>query len=203
MKRIFVIVILCISVVAISSCSSIAKMVFGIEELKQFDSKRVDSFLAESPNTIYCAQIVATKEQVDSIIRLDLDSNMMQHRAQPVQILYFSGDSLVFYHINCYTQSGFMSYDWNNYGSFSRFPPSPTIVEDVHGSMSFDRYKTIFPELKSSTRYTIIILWSNMLRKVSRNAVDAVARSVTGHGNCTIILINTDQWWVNYLNKSK
>lgn len=203
MKRIFVIVILCISVVAISSCSSIAKMVFGIEELKQFDSKRVDSFLAESQNTIYCSQIVATKEQVDSIIRLDLDSNMMQHRAQPVQILYFSGDSLVFYHINCYTQSGFMSFDWNNYGSFDSFPPSPDIVEDIHGSMSLNKYRAVFPKIEAKTQYTIIIIWSNMIQNVSRKAVETVANNIKRRSDCMVTLINTDKWWVDYLNNNQ
>ncbi len=201
MKRILV--ILCISVVALSSCSSIARMVFGIEELKQFDSKRVDSFLTESQKTINCTQIIATKEQVDSIIRLDLDSIMMQHRAQPVQVLYFAGDSLVFYHINCYTQSGFMSFDWNNYGSFDTFPPTPDIVEDIHSSMSLDKYRSVFPELGIETKYTIIILWSNMLQKVSRKAVETVANNIKGRSDCMVTFINTDKWWVDYFNKNQ
>lgn len=194
------VIALCSFVVLLSGCSSIAKTVFGIEELREFDSKRVESFLTESQNTIDCTQIVATEDQVDSMIRLDLDSNMMQHRAQPVQVLYFDNDSLAFYHINCYTQSGFMSFDWNNYGSFDSFPPTPGVVEDIHGSMALDKYRAIFPDLKTETRYTIIILWSNMLRKVSRKAVKTVADNIRGHSDCAVVLVNTDRWWIHYLN---
>lgn len=203
MKRILAVIGLCIIAVMLSCCSSIAKSVLGIEEIKDFDINRVNLFLDESQNIVKCNQIVATKEQVDSIIRLDLDSTMMQHRAQPVQVLYFAGDLLVFYHINCYTQSGFMSFDWNNYGSFDSFPPSPDIVEDIHGSMSLDKYRGVFPELGIETQYTIIILWSNMLQKVSRKAVETVANNIKGRSDCMVTLINTDKWWVDYLNNNQ
>ena len=203
MKRIPIIIGLCICAVILSGCSSIAKLVFGIEEIKDFDSNRINLFLEESQNIVKCNQIVATKEQVNSIIRLDLDSTMMQHRAQPVQVLYFAGDSLVFYHINCYTQSGLLSFDWNNHGSFNSFPPSPNIVEDIHGSMSLKKYRDIFPELGVETQHTIIILWSNMLSRVSRKAVETVADNITGRSDCMITLINTDKWWADYLNNNK
>lgn len=203
MKRITIVIGLCISTVILSCCSSIAKSVFGIEEIKGFDGSQVESFLVESQNIVKCNQIVATKEQVDSIIRLDLDSTMMQHRAQPVQVLYFAGDSLVFYHINCYTQRGFLSFDWNNYGSFDFFPPFPNIVEDIHGSMSLKKYRNIFPELGVETQYTIIIFWNNMLSKVSRKAVEIVANNIKGRSDCMITLINTDKWWADYLNNNK
>lgn len=185
----------------LSGCSMMAKAVFGIDEIKKVDNKRIEAFLIESQRTIPCTQIVASTTQVDSIIRLDLDSNQMQHRAQPVQVLYFDDDSLIFWHINCYTQSGFLSYDWNNRGSFDHFPPSPTVVEDSHHSMTLNRYRTIIPELKSTTRYTVIVQWCNVLPKVSNKAVKAVATNSKGRDDCTVYLLNADRWWVDYLNK--
>lgn len=95
-----------------------------------------------------------------------------------------------------------MSFDWNNYGSFDSFPPTPAVVEDIHGSMALDKYRTIFPDLKTETRYTIIILWSNMLRKVSRKAVKTVADNIRDHSDCTVVLVNTDRWWIHYLNNN-
>ena len=190
-----------VTVLLLGGCAPLAKMLFGIEEIKAVDEARISSFLDDCGSGVPCSQIVATASQIDSLIRLDADSSQMQHRAQPVQVLYFDGDSLVFWHINCYTQSGLLSFDWNNYGSFGHFPPSPTIVEDGHHSMALNRYVHFLPQLKPSTRYTVIILWSNMLRKVSRKAVGSVAENIEGRNDCTLFLVNTDPWWVKYFNK--
>ena len=184
-----------------AGCSVIAKVAFGIDEIKEYREDKVQSFFAESQRRVPCNQIVATTEQQDSLIRLDCDTSMMQHRAQPVQVLYFDGDSLVFYHINCYTQSGLLSYDWNNKGSFGQFPPSPTVVPDWHGSMTLTEYSRCIPGLKTSSRYTVLILWSNMLRKVSAKAVETVAANIDGHNDCTVWLVNTDHWFVDYLSR--
>ncbi len=192
-----------LAAVLFGGCAPLAKVVFGIDEIKKVDEERIASFFDESREKVSCSQIETTAAQVDSLIRLDLDSTQMQHRAQPVQVLYFDGDSLIFWHINCYTQSGFLSFDWNNHGSFVHFPPSPTVVYDPHHSMTLDRYRAIIPELKTTTRYTVVILWSNMLRKVSRKAVEAVAANIKGRGDCTLLLVNTDRWWVEYLTKQR
>ena len=178
-------------------------MVFGISEIEKFDNRRVEAFLKESQRKVPCTQLVAAVAQVDSFIRFDSDTTMMQHRAQPVQVLFFDGDSLIFYHINCYTQSGFLAYDWNNYGSFDRFPPSPNVIEDLCGSMTLPRFRALFPEVEVNTRYTVIILWSNVLRKISRGAVSAVSECITGCDDCTVILVNTDKWYVDYLHRQE
>ena len=142
-----------------AGCSVIAKVAFGINEIKEYREDKVQSFLAESQRKVPCRQIVATVEQQDNLIRLDHDTTMMQHRAQPVQVLYFDGDSLVFYHINCYTQSGSnpLHYDWNNKGSFIHFPPSPTVVPDWRGSMTLTEYSRCLPGLNTNSRYTVLI----------------------------------------------
>lgn len=180
----------------------IVKTAFGIDEIKEYRDTDVQSFLVESQRKVSCRQIVASIGQQDSLIRLDLDSTMMQHRGQPVQILYFDGDSLLFYHINCYTQSGLFQFNWNNYHSFDHFPPSPTVVVPHNKeSMTLSNYTRILPSLKPFRRYTVLILWSNVARKVSAKAVDAVATNIQGRNDCSLWLVNTDQWWVNYLNK--
>ena len=202
MARKIIVGILLSSLLLTAGCSLIVKTAFGINEIKEYRDTEVQSFLVESQRKVSCRQIVASIGQQDSLIRLDLDSTMMQHRGQPVQILYFDGDSLLFYHINCYTQSGLFQFNWNNYHSFDHFPPSPTVVVPHNKeSMTLSNYTRILPSLKPFRRYTVLILWSNVTRKVSAKAVDAVATNIQGRNDCSLWLVNTDQWWVNYLNK--
>ena len=202
MARKIIVGILLSSLLLTAGCSLIVKTAFGINEIKEYRDTEVQSFLVESQRKVSCRQIVASIGQQDSLIRLDLDSTMMQHRGQPVQILFFDGDSLLFYHINCYTQSGLFQFNWNNYHSFDHFPPSPTVVVPHNKeSMTLSNYTRILPSLKPFRRYTVLILWSNVTRKVSAKAVDAVATNIQGRNDCSLWLVNTDQWWVNYLNK--
>lgn len=202
MARKIIVGILLSSLLLTAGCSLIVKTAFGIDEIKEYRDTEVQSFLVESQRKVSCRQIVASIGQQDSLIRLDLDSTMMQHRGQPVQILYFDGDSLLFYHINCYTQSGLFQFNWNNYHSFEHFPPSPTVVVPHNKeSMTLSNYTRILPSLKPFRRYTVLILWSNVTRKVSAKAVDAVATNIQGRNDCSLWLVNTDQWWANYLNK--
>ena len=202
MARKIIVGILLSSLLLTAGCSLIVKTAFGIDEIKEYRDTDVQSFLVESQRKVSCRQIVASIGQQDSLIRLDLDSTMMQHRGQPVQILYFDGDSLLFYHINCYTQSGLFQFNWNNYHSFEHFPPSPTVVVPHNKeSMTLSNYTRILPSLKPFRRYTVLILWSNVARKVSAKAVDAVATNIQGRNDCSLWLVNTDQWWANYLNK--
>ena len=202
MARKIIVGILLSSLLLTAGCSLIVKTAFGINEIKEYRDTDVQSFLVESQRKVSCRQIVASIGQQDSLIRLDLDSTMMQHRGQPVQILYFDGDSLLFYHINCYTQSGLFQFNWNNYHSFDHFPPSPTVVVPHNKeSMTLSNYTRILPSLKSFRRYTVLILWSNVTRKVSAKAVDAVATNIQGRNDCSLWLVNTDQWWANYRNK--
>ena len=202
MARKIIVGILLSSLLLTAGCSLIVKTAFGIDEINEYRDTDVQSFLVESQRKVSCRQIVASIGQQDSLIRLDLDSTMMQHRGQPVQILYFDGDSLLFYHINCYTQSGLFQFNWNNYHSFDHFPPSPTVVVPHNKeSMTLSNYTRILPSLKPFRRYTVLILWSNVTRKVSAKAVDAVATNIQGRNDCSLWLVNTDQWWANYLNK--
>ena len=202
MARKIIVGILLSSLLLTAGCSLIVKTAFGINEIKEYRDTEVQSFLVESQRKVSCRQIVASIGQQDSLIQLDLDSTMMQHRGQPVQILYFDGDSLLFYHINCYTQSGLFQFNWNNYHSFDHFPPSPTVVVPHNKeSMTLSNYTRILPSLKPFRRYTVLILWSNVARKVSAKAVDAVATNIQGRNDCSLWLVNTDQWWANYLNK--
>ena len=196
--RLFILLVFC---TLCSGCRTMAKLAFGINEIDEYDEKSITSFLDESRTKVACTQIIANTIQFDSLIHLDKDTNMMHRRSQPVQVLYYAHDSLIFYDLNCFTQKGLFHFDWNNRHSFDNFPPSPTFVVDTMESMTLRSIQHIFPELQSSSNYTILIFWSNLLRKVSRRAIEAVANNVRGRDDCTVVLINTDRFWIELLNK--
>ncbi len=75
-----------VTMLLFGGCAPLAKVVFGIDEVKKVDEERIASFLDESREKVSCSQMVATMAQADSLIRLDFDSTQMQHRAQPVQV---------------------------------------------------------------------------------------------------------------------
>ena len=203
MRNIVILCTLLSATLLATGCSAVGKAVFGIEELKVYRTDRVESFYDYSRALMPCTQLVATAVQQDGFIRIDLDSNMMQHRAQPVQILFFDGDSLIFYHISCYTQKGLFGADWNTHGSFNSFPPRPTVVSDPMGSMTLGSYADRIAGMESQSRYTVVVIWCNVLRRMSEKAVEAIAENIGGREDVTVFLVNTDQWWANYFNRQE
>ena len=155
----------------------------------------MESFFEYGRFKMPCTQLVATKEQQVSLVRLDDDSTMMQHRAQPVQLLYFDGDTLVFYHISCYTQKGLFRADWNAHGSFDHFPPRPTVVPDPHGTMTLAAYAHHLPGLSKGSRYMVVVIWSSVLSRMSEKAVQAVADNIRGRDDVAVCLVNVDPWF--------
>jgi len=181
-----------------------AKLVFGIDEIKEFREDRCHSFLQEAQQFMPCTQIISDSATYIQAVFMDTtDADMLHHRVQPVQILFFDGDSLIFYHISCYAQSGAFTVDWNHYHSFDRFPPSPNVVPDTAGIMTLGRYSELYPALAPQTRYTVVIFYSNVLRKVSMKAVRAVSGCLKGHeADCRVVLVNTDQFFTAAFNGS-
>lgn len=192
--------------VLLQGCAPMAKAVFGIDEISDYRSERVETFHAEVQQLLPCEMLVSDSAQYARMMRLSVaDTDMMQHRAQPVQVLCFDGDSLCFYHISCYAQTGPVSIDWNHYGSFDRFPPAPTVVPNTSGAMTLGRYAAIYPDLTAhDKRYTVVVFWTNVLRRVSHKAVEAVARSIRGHeADCRVVLVCSDPFFVRHFQAQK
>jgi len=188
------------------SCRPLAKAVFGIEEIQEYRPERVEMFQDEAQKLLPCEMLVSDSAQYARMIRLGVaDTGMMHHRSQAVQILCFDGDSLIFYHISCFAQTGPLKIDWNHYGSFDRFPPSPTIVADTSKDMTLNRYADIYPTLvPHGKRYTVVVFWTNVLRRVSRQALEALARSVGGHeSECRVVLVCSDPFFAGHFRASR
>ena len=190
----------------LQGCAPLAKAVFGIDEITEYQPEKAEAFLAETRKTMPCEMIVSDSAQYAQMIRISVsDTDMMHHRSQPVQILCFDGDSLIFYHISCLAQTGPFSIDWNHYGSFDRFPPSPTMLTDSTGTMTLGHYAAVYPELRQQDkRYTVALFWTHVLGKVSRQAAEALAKSIRGHeDDCRVVLICSDPFFSSLFRQAK
>lgn len=182
----------------LSGCNSLVGMIVGYKEPTQFNEEDCASFLKESQQALSCSQIISTVDQTNARLSLDTSEAVFHDLYQPVQVLCFDGDSLVSWLVQCYaTKPGRLKVDWNHDGRFNSFPPLPS-VNVPFGHLSLKRHTDIYPTLQSATRYTVLIIYSNILRRVSRQAVEAVAQCLRGHeAETTVFLINTDHWWVH------
>lgn len=192
---------LLLAILLLSSCNSLVGMIVGYKELTQFNEEDCTSFLTESQQTLPCTQIISTVEQTNARLSLDTNGVVFHDLYQPVQVLCFDGDSLVSWLVQCYaTKPGSLKVNWNHDGRFNLFPPSATVPVPF-GHLGLSRFQAIYPTLQPTTRYTVLIIYTNMMRRVSSLAVEAVAHSLCGHEEeTTVTLINTDPWWVHLHN---
>lgn len=192
---------LLLATLLLSGCNALVGMIVGYKELTQFNEKDCTSFLDESRQTFNCNQIISTVDQTNAVLSLDTAEAVFHNLYQPVQVLCFDGDSLVSWMVQCYaTKPGSLKIDWNHDGRFNQFPPTAS-VPIPFGHLTLSRYKTIYPTLQPTTRYTVLIIYSNIMRRASRLAVEALAHSLIGHETeSTVTLINTDLWWIHLRN---
>lgn len=192
---------LLLAILLLSGCNSLVGMIIGYKELSQFNEEDCTSFLTESQQTLPCTQIISTVDQTNARLSLDTNEAVFHDLYQPVQVLCFDGDSLVSWLVQCYaTKPGSLKVDWNHDGRFNSFPPQSS-VPIPFGHLSLTRHRAIYPTLQPATRYTVLIIYTNMMRRVSQRAVEAVAHCLHGHETeTTVTLINTDSWWVHLHN---
>ena len=165
----------------LTSCNSLIGMLVGYKELTNFNEEDCTSFLKESQQTLPCSQIISTVDQTNARLSLDTAEAVFHDLYQPVHVLCFDGDSLVSWLVQCYaTKPGSLKVDWNHDGHFNTFPPQSS-VPIPFGHLSLTRHKAIYPTLQSTTRYTVLIIYTNMMRRVSLRAIEAMAHSLSGH----------------------
>lgn len=185
----------------LTGCNSLVGMMVGYKELTQFNESDCISFLNESRQKFDCKQIISTVDQTNAVLSLDTAAEVFHDLYQPVQVLCFDGDSLVSWLVQCYaTKPGSLKIDWNHDGRFNQFPPYASVPVPF-GHLRLSHFQTIYPTLQPTTRYTVLIIYTNMMRRASRRAVEAVAHSIADNKtDCTITLVNTDPWWVHLHN---
>jgi hypothetical protein len=184
------------AIVLMSGCS----LMYGYKPIKQFDHNEYDAVISSvSDENFKIYPLISDSAQFASY-RMILSDSLWQHKtsAQPVQILYFKGNTLVSYHINCTAQGGLTGLNWNTDHRFETFPPASAMP--ITSSMSsMSEIRNIY-HITDNKEYLIVVFWSNMLSKISKSAIETVKANLSKYGNndqASIVLINTDKYYVS------
>ena len=177
MRRMLVIVISAV-LLALSSCNTLMPLLFGFREINGYDAEQCEKFYKKQPNDFEFTPLVCDEKQFWQVSGLGADSMQMKDLAQPLKIMYFHGDSLVSFHINCYCPStlGF-NLNWDYDHQFDVFPPRSSVALDGYKLKRAD-LQAIFPEIKGEADYTVLVFWTNMLHKVSKAEIRTVYRNL-------------------------
>ncbi len=175
--------------------------IYGVHEIKEFDQTLYDSFISniKQKNKIEFQSIISNGSQFLKLQKIEADSLIKKDLYQPIQILYFEHDSLASYHANCYANGMSLKLNWNTNNRFSYFIPKTVKKTDLF-SIKLNNFKQIYPSIDFSNnkKYTIIVFWTNMIQKVSLDAINTVINNINDfnkESECNLILINTDNFF--------
>ena len=124
-----------------------------------------------------------------------------QDMSQPIQMLYFQGDSLVSFQANCYVSGGVSNLNWNTDNRFDTFPPKSAINLDSL-SLNFKSLNNCNSNfvVDNGRKYTVIIMWTRVLEKVSKTAIEQVISNISSFNKereVEIVFSNTDKWFID------
>jgi len=199
------IAILIYSLFISAGCTSLLSSLYGFKRIDHFNQKDYESFLETIPKNLTYVSLISTAEQFISTILLGKDTIQQKDFAQPIQILYFRSGILESFHATCYAKGGLFGLNWNTNNRFSEF--MPVTAKLFENEYLLKEFQNIFPEITNSEakEYVIIIFWTNMLRKISKSAIETVTKNLERFGkldSCAIYLINSDNFFIGASNKS-
>ena len=221
MKKLKILLIIS-AMVVLSGCSVIGPAVFGLREIDGYNADQCAKFYKKLPNDFAFTPIVCNDEQFFAVSNLGADSMQMKDLYQPLKIMYFHGDSLVSFHINCkcpptltfnLNWNYWHQLNWNYWHQFDVFPPTTTMPLDGYTLTRHD-LQAIFPEIKGDGDYTVLVFWTNLLHKISRSEIRTVYRNLKRYGPSTgsgplddskveVYLINDDISMTKSLNETE
>lgn len=197
MKNIFILLVFSF---LLPSCSGVISKMYGVKSLTKFDEEKIKAFV----NTIDKGSIEMQSIYGDSI-SYTCSRNLVQSKtlknglSQPIQILYFDDtDSLVSLHANCYAKGSLTSLNWNTDNRFSQFVPESAVSLDS-AKFTFTDVSQCYKQnykLSSTKKYTVVICWSLMLEKVSKDAIKTVIDNIKQfekQNDVAIVLVNNDR----------
>ena len=179
----------------LSSCNTLAPMLFGFREINGYNAEQCEKFYKKLPKDFEFAPLVCTEKQFMQVSELGADSMQMKNLYQPLKIMYFHGDSLVSFHVNCYCPPtlGF-NLNWNYNHQFDEFPPATTVPLEGY-TLTLKDLHDVFPEIKGGKEYTVLVFWTNMLHKISKSEIKTVYNNLKKFGQLDevdVYLINDD-----------
>ena len=182
------------------SCTKVFYNIYGVEILKEFSTDNYNDTLHNLEN-VYGDEVNSIISS-DSLYRefIKVAENVgKKNLSQPVQMIYFDGDAIVSYWANCYAPGriGSRTLNWNHNGGFDAFPPVSAIeiTSDFPTLRDFER---VYGIQESPNRYTIIFIWSTMLRKQSVEAFKTVVQNIENKEYTSVYLVNIDHFHVSF-----
>ena len=198
------ILLLILALAFLPGCNTLMPMLFGLREIHGYDAEQCEKFYKKLPKDFEFTPLVSNEKQFQQVSELGADSMQMKNLYQPLKIMYFHGDSLVSFHINCYCPPtlGF-NLNWNFNHQFDEFPPATTVPLDGM-TITRSQMQTIFPEIKGEADYTVLIFWTNMLHKVSKREIKTVYKNLKKFkqfNNTETYLLNNDSMMTKSLKE--
>ena len=186
---------LILSLVFLISCNTLAPMLVGFREIHGYDAEQCEKFYKKPPKDFVFTPLVCNEKQFMQVSSLGADSMQMKNLYQPLKIMYFHGNELVSFHVNCYCPPtlGF-NLNWNYDHQFDVFPPTTSVPLDGY-TVKLSDMQAVFPEIKGEKNYTVLVFWTNMLHKISKSEIKTVYKNLKkfGHLNdAEVYLINND-----------
>ena len=170
-------------------------LLFGLQEIDGYNAEQCEKFYKKLPKDFDFTPLVCNNEQFFAVSNLGADSMQMKDLYQPLKIMYFHGEELVSFHINCYCPpTALFNLNWNYNHQFDVFPPATTVPLDGY-TVTRSQLMNIFPEIKGEADYTVLVFWTNMLNKISRSEIKTVYKNLKKFGHLNdveIYLINDD-----------
>ena len=190
----------------LTGCNTLAPMLFGFREIHGYDAEQCEKFYKKLPKDFSFTPIACNDEQFFQVSKLGVDSMQMKNLYQPLKIIYFQGDSLVSFHINCYCPpTALFNLNWNFNNQFDAFPPETTVPLECY-TVTRSQLMNIFPEIKEDSDYTVLVFWTNMLHKVSKSEIKTVYKNLKKFGQLDevdVYLINDDITMTKSLNETE
>ena len=194
MKRFNVFLFLVI-LLMFAGCNTLVPMLFGFREIHGYDAEQCEKFYKKLPKDFEFTPLVCNEKQFMQVSELGADSMQMKNLYQPLKIMYFHGEELVSFHINCYCPPTLtFNLNWNYNHQFDQVPPATTVPLDGM-TVTRSQMQTIFPEIKGEKDYTVLVFWTDLLHKVSRAEIKTVYRNLNKFNqleNSKVYLINND-----------
>ena len=187
------IVLLCLG-----SCNTLAPMLFGFREIDGYNAEQCEKFYRKLPKDFVFTPLVCDEAQFRQVSNLGADSMQMKNLYQPLKIMYFHGDTLVSFHINCYCPPTLtFNLKWNYAHQFDVFPPATTVPLDGY-TLTRSQMQAVFPGITGEADYTVLVFWTNMVHKISKSEIKTVHKNLKKHGPSAgsgaaeVYLINND-----------
>jgi hypothetical protein len=119
--------------------------------------------------------------------------------------MYFNKNQIESYHINCYAVPKGADLNWNFENRFETFPPK-SAVKTEETNLNLQKISEIYPNIESCiNNRTIIIFWTLMLERQSEGAINTVIQNLKDNpqiGTTNLILINTDKFYIEYIEEN-